>query len=74
VRVDVPAGLMVRAARVDNRPIPIVQTPSPHVLLFKPPCAIPNGGVISSCWRWNSRTPRDRSRRTRRFRRSPRAA
>ena len=36
VRVDVPAGLMVRAARVDNRPIPIVQTPSPHVLLSKP--------------------------------------
>src|SRR5829696_7812664 len=36
VRVDVPAGLMVRAARLDNRPIPIVQTPSPHVLLSKP--------------------------------------
>ena len=36
VRVDVPAGLMVRAARIDNRPIPIVQAPSPHVLLSKP--------------------------------------
>ena len=36
VRVDVPAGLMVRAARIDNRPIPIVQAPSPHMLLSKP--------------------------------------
>jgi hypothetical protein len=36
VRVDVPAGLMVRAARIGNRAIPIVQHPAPHVLLSKP--------------------------------------
>src|SRR5690349_19174250 len=31
VRVDVPAGLLVRGARIEGRTIPIVQTPSPHV-------------------------------------------
>ena len=36
VRVEVPAGLLVRAARIDTRAIPIVQTPAPHVLLSKP--------------------------------------
>src|SRR5690349_19292913 len=36
VRVDVPAGLLVRAARVDGRPVPVIDQPSPHVLLSKP--------------------------------------
>ena len=36
VRVDVPAGLLVRAARIDGRTIPIIEAPSSHVLLSKP--------------------------------------
>ena len=36
VRVDVPAGLLVRAARVEGRTVPIIDAPSPHVLLSKP--------------------------------------
>ena len=36
VRVDVPAGLLVRGARIEGRAIPIVQTPAPHLLLSKP--------------------------------------
>jgi hypothetical protein len=35
VRVDVPAGLLVRAARVDGRTVSLVDTPSPHILLSK---------------------------------------
>jgi hypothetical protein len=47
VRVDVPAGLMVRAARLDTRAIPIVQAPSPHVLLSKPGRAVITLDVVS---------------------------
>jgi len=36
VRVDVPAGLLVRAARVDGRAVPVIDHPAPHVLLSKP--------------------------------------
>ena len=36
VRVDIPVGLLVRAARVDGRTVPIIDSPSPHVLLSKP--------------------------------------
>jgi hypothetical protein len=36
VRVDVPAGLLVRTARVDGRSIAIIDKPAPHVLLSKP--------------------------------------
>lgn len=40
VRIDVPAGLLVRAARLDGRPVPLVDVPAPHVLLSKPGRAI----------------------------------
>ena len=36
VRVEIPAGLLVRAARVDGRVIPLIDAPAPHVLLSKP--------------------------------------
>ena len=36
VRVEVPAGLLVRGARIEGRAVPIVQTPTPHLLLSKP--------------------------------------
>ncbi len=36
VAVEIPAGLLVRAARLDGRPISIIDAPSPHVLLSKP--------------------------------------
>jgi hypothetical protein len=36
VRVDVPAGLLVRGARVDGRPVAILDKPAPHVLLSAP--------------------------------------
>jgi hypothetical protein len=36
VRVDVPSGLLVRAARVDGTAVSLIDTPSPHVLLSKP--------------------------------------
>ena len=36
VRVDVPAALLVRAARLDGRAVPLIDEPSPHVLLSKP--------------------------------------
>jgi hypothetical protein len=36
VRIDVPAGLLVRAARVDGRAVPVIDQPAPHVLLSKP--------------------------------------
>ena len=35
VRVDIPAGLLVRAARVDGRPVAVVDKPAPHVLLSR---------------------------------------
>ncbi len=35
-RVQIPAGLMVRDARLDGRPVPLVEGPSPHVLLSRP--------------------------------------
>lgn len=35
VRVDIPAGLLVRAARLDGRAVPLIDEPSPHVLLAK---------------------------------------
>src|SRR5262245_18951758 len=36
VSIEIPQGLLVRAARVDGRSIPIIDTPAPHVLLSKP--------------------------------------
>jgi hypothetical protein len=36
VSIEIPQGLLVRAARVDGRPIPVIDTPAPHVLLSKP--------------------------------------
>ena len=36
IRVEVPAGLLVRGARIEGRAVPIVQTPTPHLLLSKP--------------------------------------
>jgi hypothetical protein len=36
VRVDIPSGLVVRAARIDGRPVPIIDQPAPHVLVAKP--------------------------------------
>ena len=35
MRVQVPAGLLVGDARVDGRPVSLVDQPSPHVLLSK---------------------------------------
>jgi hypothetical protein len=35
VHVDIPAGMLVRAARLDGRPLPLIDKPSPHVLLAK---------------------------------------
>lgn len=40
VRIDVPAGLLVRSARVDGRPIALIDKPAPHVLLSKPGRAV----------------------------------
>jgi hypothetical protein len=34
-RVEIPAGLMVRDARLDGRPVALVEGPSPHVLLSR---------------------------------------
>jgi hypothetical protein len=36
VRIDIPAGFLVRAARIDGRAVPVIDQPSPHVLLSKP--------------------------------------
>ena len=35
VHVDIPAGMLVRAARIDGRALPLIDKPSPHVLLSK---------------------------------------
>jgi len=35
VHVDIPAGMLVRAARLDGRALPLIDKPSPHVLLAK---------------------------------------
>lgn len=35
VRIGIPAGLLVGDARVDGRPVAVVDQPSPHVLLSK---------------------------------------
>lgn len=35
VSVAIPTGLLVREARLDGRPMSLVETPSPHVLLSK---------------------------------------
>ncbi|MCA1559482.1 MAG: hypothetical protein LC753_11230 [Acidobacteria bacterium] len=35
VAVEIPAGLLVRGARLDGRAIPLIEAPSPHVLLSK---------------------------------------
>jgi hypothetical protein len=40
VRVDIPPGLLVRAARLDGRAVPLIDEPTPHVLLSKPGRAI----------------------------------
>lgn len=40
VRVDVPAGLLVSGARLDGRPVPLVDVPAPHVLLSTPGRAV----------------------------------
>src|SRR5437899_7692485 len=34
-RVQIPAGLMVRDARLDGRPVSLVESPPPHVLLSR---------------------------------------
>jgi hypothetical protein len=34
-RVQIPAGLMVRDARLDGQPVPLVEGPPPHVLLSR---------------------------------------
>jgi hypothetical protein len=34
-RVPIPAGLMVRAARIDGRPVPLVEEGAPHLLLSR---------------------------------------
>jgi hypothetical protein len=36
VRVDVPPGLLVSGARLNGRPVPLVDVPAPHVLLSSP--------------------------------------
>ena len=36
VRVQIPAGLLVREARLDGRPVALVDGPSPHLLLSRP--------------------------------------
>jgi hypothetical protein len=36
VRVQLPAGLMVRDARIDGQPVSLVEGPPPHVLLSRP--------------------------------------
>ena len=36
VEVPIPAGLLVREARLDGRPVALVEAPSPHVLLSRP--------------------------------------
>jgi hypothetical protein len=36
VEVLIPAGLLVRDARLDGRPVSLIDQPSPHVLLSKP--------------------------------------
>jgi hypothetical protein len=36
VRVDIPNGLLVRAARLDGKPVSLIDEPAPHVLLSKP--------------------------------------
>jgi hypothetical protein len=36
VRVDLPAGLLVRRARVAGRPVAVIEKPSPHVLFSAP--------------------------------------
>jgi hypothetical protein len=35
VSVPIPSGLLVREARLDGRPVSLVETPAPHVLLSK---------------------------------------
>jgi hypothetical protein len=35
VRVDIPPGLLVRAARLDGRAVPLIDEPTPHVLLSR---------------------------------------
>src|SRR6185436_5305943 len=36
VAIEIPQGLLVRAARIDGRAIPVIDTPAPHVLLSRP--------------------------------------
>jgi hypothetical protein len=36
VSIEIPQGLLVRAARVDGRAVPVIDSPTPHVLLAKP--------------------------------------
>src|SRR5436309_1704545 len=36
VRVQIPAGLLVREARLDGQPVALVDGPSPHLLLSRP--------------------------------------
>jgi hypothetical protein len=46
VSVEIPQGLLVRAARVDGRSIPVIDTPAPHVLLPKPGRAVLSLDVV----------------------------
>lgn len=40
VKVPIPSGLLVREARIDGRPLSLVEKPSPHVLLSRPGRAV----------------------------------
>jgi hypothetical protein len=46
VRINVPSGLLVRAARVDGRVVPVIDQPAPHVLLSKPGRALVSLDVV----------------------------
>ena len=46
VAIEIPQGLLVRAARVDGRAIPVIDTPAPHVLLSKPGRALLSLDVV----------------------------
>ena len=36
VKVPIPAGLMVRDARLDGQPVPLIEGPPAHVMLSRP--------------------------------------
>jgi hypothetical protein len=46
VAIEIPTGLVVRAARIDGRPVPVIDAPLPHVLLSKPGRALLSLDVV----------------------------